>query len=72
MFKFFLIPVTSWLEIHDTAGVVLGELDHVLLDELPHAVTAAVIFTKLQGDPSQLRDKPAQTVLQRRVGRDPS
>ena len=64
--------MTSWLEIHDAAGVVLGELDHVLLDELPYTVTAAVIFTKLQGDPRKLRDKPAQTVLHRRVSRDPS
>ena len=67
-----LLPVTPGLEIHDTAGVGLGELHHVLLYELPHSVTASVIFTELESDPRQLRDKPAQAILQRRVGRDPA
>ena len=67
-----LLPVTSGLQVHDTAGVGLGELHHVLLYELPHAVAAAVIFTKLERDPRQLRDEPAHAILQRRIRRDPA
>ena len=64
--------MTPWFEVHHAAGVGLGELHHVLLDELPYAVTAAVIFTELDCDPGELRDKPAQTIVQGSVGGDPT
>ena len=67
-----LLLMTPGFEVHHAAGVGLGELHHVLLDELPDAVTAAVIFTELDCDPGELRDKPAQTIVQGRIGGDPT
>ena len=67
-----LVPVTSGFEVHDTVGVGLGELHHVLLYELPHAVAPAVTLAELDRDPRQLRDEPAQTVLEGRVSCDPA
>ena len=64
--------MTPGFEVHHAAGVCLGELHHVLLYEQPDAVTAAVIFTELDCDPGELRDKPAQTIVQGRIGGDPA
>ena len=50
--------MTPGLEVDHGAGVLLGELDHVLLYELSHAAGAPVTLTELDGQPRQLRDEP--------------
>ena len=52
--------------------VLLGELHHVLLYELPHPAGAPVVLTELDGQPGQLGHEPAQAVGERGVTLDPA
>ena len=56
----------------DLPGVLFGELYDILLYELPHPAGAPVTLTELEGQPGQLRDKPAQSVPQGGVAVDPT
>ena len=57
---------------HDLPGILFGELYDILLYELSHTTGAPVTLTELEGQPGQLRDKPAQPVLQWGVTADPA